>query len=332
LTWSSTNATACTASGSWSGGEATSGSLAVTPTTSGSYSYTLTCTGAGGSGAATAALSATLVAVTVTAKSGGGALTWTALLFLGLLLLARQCHLKPAPGRSIRDVAGIGITMLCALMILPLADSARADSTTGTTDSATSLTEGFYDGIRIGGMPVRQSASKIAEGLSARGFGDVSAQSDTRAAAGSVFFGYEFLPHTAVEFAYTFREATAATLSGTIPSKASLTPLLQSTTGLIRGYGNIYSVSYAGYFEVLPRVSLEPRLGGFFWATKVSAIGFDDRIDSTHEGGGATAGLSTAYRLWRGLEFGLSVDYYRGSPSNNATLYGGTFEWRFGHP
>jgi hypothetical protein len=332
LTWSSSNASACTASGAWSGGEATSGSLAVTPATSGSYSYTLTCTGAGGSGAATAALAATLVAVTVTAKSGGGAITWTLLLFLGLLFLARLCHLQPAAGRPRRDVAGIGIAVLGALMILAQTDSARADSTTGTTDSATWITDGFYDGLRIGAMPVRQSASKIDEGLSARGFGDVSAQSDTRAAAGSVFLGYEFLPHTAVEFAYTFREATAATLTGTIPSKASLTPLLQSTTGLIRGYGNLYSVSYAGHFEVLPRFSLEPRLGGFFWATKVSAIGFDDRIDSTHEGGGATAGVSAAYRLWRGLELGLSVDYYRGSPSNNATLYGGSFEWRFGHP
>ncbi len=330
LTWSSSNATACTASGAWSGSETTSGSLAVTPATSGSYGYTLTCTGAGGSSAATAALSATLVAVTVTAKSGGGAITWTVLLFLGLLLLARRCHLQPAAGRLRRDVAGIGIAILYAFMILPLAGSARADSTTATTDSTTSLTDGFYDGIRIGAMPVRRSASKIDEGLAARGFGDVSADSDTRAAAGTVFFGYEFLPHTAVEFAYTFREATAATLTGTIPSKGSLTPLLESTAGLIRGYGNIYAVSYAGHFEVLPRFSLEPRLGGFFWATKVSAIGFDDRIDSTHEGGGGTAGLSAAYRLWRGLELGLSVDYYRGSPSNTATLFGGTVEWRFG--
>jgi hypothetical protein len=229
-------------------------------------------------------------------------------------------------------VAGIGIASLCALMILAPADAARADSTARTADSATWITDGFYDGIRVGAMPVRRSAAKIDDGLAARGFGDVSAHSDTRAAAGTVFFGHEFLPHTAVEFAYTFREATAANLTGTIPSKASLTPLLQSTTGLIRGYGNIYAVSYAGHFEVLPRFSLEPRLGGVFWAPKVSAIGFDDGIDSTHEGGGGTAGLSAAYRLWRGLELGWSVDYYRGSPSNDATLYGETVEWRFGHP
>jgi hypothetical protein len=106
--------------------------------------------------------------------------------------------------------------------------------------------------------------------------------------------------------------------------------LLQDTTELIRGYGNIVSLSYSGRFEVLPRFSLEPRLGGFFWATKVSAVGFDDRIDVTHEGGGVTAGLTAAYRIWRGLELGVNVDHFRGFPNNIATLYGGSLEWRFG--
>jgi len=48
LMWSSSQATSCTASGAWSGSQATMGSQAVTPTTSGSVTYTLTCTGANG--------------------------------------------------------------------------------------------------------------------------------------------------------------------------------------------------------------------------------------------------------------------------------------------
>jgi hypothetical protein len=47
LTWSSTNATACTASGGWSGAKATSGSQQVTNITA-TTTYTLVCTGAGG--------------------------------------------------------------------------------------------------------------------------------------------------------------------------------------------------------------------------------------------------------------------------------------------
>ncbi len=52
LTWTSTNATSCTASSGWSGTEATSGTESVTPAAT--TSYTLTCTGAGGSANASA--------------------------------------------------------------------------------------------------------------------------------------------------------------------------------------------------------------------------------------------------------------------------------------
>ena len=59
LTWSSTNATSCTASGSWSGPQAISGTSLQTPTASGPATYTLTCTGEGGSDSQTATLTTT---------------------------------------------------------------------------------------------------------------------------------------------------------------------------------------------------------------------------------------------------------------------------------
>ena len=52
LTWSTSNATSCSASGAWSGTKATSGSEAVTISTAGNNSFTLSCSGAGGSGSA----------------------------------------------------------------------------------------------------------------------------------------------------------------------------------------------------------------------------------------------------------------------------------------
>jgi hypothetical protein len=57
LSWSSTNATACSASGAWSGTKALSGTAAVTPAAT--AVYTLTCTGAGGSTAASATVQVT---------------------------------------------------------------------------------------------------------------------------------------------------------------------------------------------------------------------------------------------------------------------------------
>jgi hypothetical protein len=91
LTWSSTNATACTASGDWSGTEPISGTQAVTPSAAGSYTYTLTCTCDTGSANASATLNVNLPTVTVTTKpkSGGGAITFPTLLTLALLVLLR---------------------------------------------------------------------------------------------------------------------------------------------------------------------------------------------------------------------------------------------------
>jgi hypothetical protein len=68
LTWSSTNATACTASGGWNGAKATSGSQDVTPANT--TTYTLTCTGPGGNASKSATVTVTPV--------GGVTLTFTA--------------------------------------------------------------------------------------------------------------------------------------------------------------------------------------------------------------------------------------------------------------
>jgi hypothetical protein len=84
LTWSSTNATACTASGAWSGTQATAGSASTGALTSNS-TYTLTCSGSGGSASQSVTVTVTTPAPTVTltaspstVKSGAAStLTWS---------------------------------------------------------------------------------------------------------------------------------------------------------------------------------------------------------------------------------------------------------------
>lgn len=61
LTWSSTNATSCTASGAWSGSKATAGTATLSSTTAGSFNYGLSCTGAGGTAEASATLTVSAV-------------------------------------------------------------------------------------------------------------------------------------------------------------------------------------------------------------------------------------------------------------------------------
>ena len=87
ITWSSANATSCTASGSWSGALATSGTQTLTPTATGADTYTLTCANTVGSSAASS------VNLTVTAKpssGGGGGLDVSALLGLAGIWVARS--------------------------------------------------------------------------------------------------------------------------------------------------------------------------------------------------------------------------------------------------
>jgi hypothetical protein len=99
LTWSSADATGCTASGSWSGALAVSGTQTVSPTAVGSDTYMLTCANSAGSSMAAS------VTLTVTATSsggsgssgghGGGALGLWTLLGLAALAIARFFRSRP---------------------------------------------------------------------------------------------------------------------------------------------------------------------------------------------------------------------------------------------
>jgi hypothetical protein len=84
LTWTSTNATACTGSGGWTGAQPTSGSQTTAALTT-STSYSLTCTGPGGASTPAAVTVAVVPAPTVTllanpqsvAVGATSTLTWT---------------------------------------------------------------------------------------------------------------------------------------------------------------------------------------------------------------------------------------------------------------
>jgi hypothetical protein len=61
LTWSSSNATSCTASGAWSGIQSISGTYTVNPSSAGQITYSLTCNGAGGTTTKTIPLTANAI-------------------------------------------------------------------------------------------------------------------------------------------------------------------------------------------------------------------------------------------------------------------------------
>lgn len=79
LTWSSTNANSCSASGAWSGTEPLSGSLS-TGALNNNSTYTLTCTGATGNATANASVAVIQPPVTSGTPSPGSSIYWGAYL------------------------------------------------------------------------------------------------------------------------------------------------------------------------------------------------------------------------------------------------------------
>jgi len=84
LSWASYATSTCTASGDWSGTQATSGSLQLTPTATGALSYSLACTGPNGTGTTA---TVTLTVQAAAGHHGGGGLDVTTLALLLALLL-----------------------------------------------------------------------------------------------------------------------------------------------------------------------------------------------------------------------------------------------------
>jgi hypothetical protein len=88
ITWSSSNASGCTASGNWGGTLATSGSQTVSPTAAGTDIYTLACSNAAGTSPSTS-VTLSVTAAPASGGGGGGALGLTTLFGLMGMCLER---------------------------------------------------------------------------------------------------------------------------------------------------------------------------------------------------------------------------------------------------
>jgi hypothetical protein len=110
LSWSSSNATSCTASGAWTGAKATSGSETRTSLTANS-TFTLTCTGGGGSAVQSVIVTVTpsspptvaLTATPTTVASGGSStLSWSSTNATGCTASGGWTGSKPLSGAEAR--------------------------------------------------------------------------------------------------------------------------------------------------------------------------------------------------------------------------------------
>jgi hypothetical protein len=103
ITWSSANNQGCTASGSWSGALAATGSQTVTPTAVGTDTYTLLCTNVVGASPATS-VTLSVTAAATSSGGGGGALGVATLLgLLGMCVEKVRRSRRPQRHRGARQ-------------------------------------------------------------------------------------------------------------------------------------------------------------------------------------------------------------------------------------
>jgi Subtilase family len=127
LTWSSANNQGCTASGSWSGAQASTGSQTVTPTAVGTDTYTLLCTNFAGPSAATSVTLTVTAAVpaaptlTLTASSitvgASTMITWSSVSTTGCTASGSWSGSLPSSGSQAVMPAAVGTdtyTLACA--------------------------------------------------------------------------------------------------------------------------------------------------------------------------------------------------------------------------
>lgn len=95
LQWNASNATACTASGGWSGAKATNGTQQSDALTA-AATFTITCTGAGGSATASASVTVTQPGSNGGGGGGGGALGALFCVLLAAGVLSRRINCRAA--------------------------------------------------------------------------------------------------------------------------------------------------------------------------------------------------------------------------------------------
>jgi hypothetical protein len=151
LTWSTSNATGCQASGDWSGTVALSGSQLVTPATARSFTYTLTCNGVAGSEVVVAAAATTPVptvslslAPASVAAGQSSTLTWSTTNATACAASGAWAGSRAVSG-SITVTQTVASTYTYSLTCTGAGGSASGSVILGTTDRASNVALVFID-------------------------------------------------------------------------------------------------------------------------------------------------------------------------------------------
>jgi len=322
LTWSSTNATSCTASGAWSGAQATSGTHSENPTQSGTSTYTLTCTGAGGSAQASAELtvSAPLAAVTVlSGKAGGGSMGAGSLLILGLLVAWRiRGTLRPDFGTL------AGLVLVAAIAVLAAPGPASAQQASPPVQFNWDQT---YVGIRAGGGTYWESSRQLDADLAANGETGTTTSVEQHRAAGVVYAGVPFYKSLSLELGFADLGTYPVAISTT---SSNIPQLAQTIVRNLSPAGRALTLNLAAPLDINPWFALEPRIGVFGYQSKQEVFTPIGTFSHDREGAGIDAGLALLLRPTRSTYIGAGLDCFDTGGRCDVLLYSAEIEYHFG--
>ena len=306
LSWSSTNATSCTASGAWSGTQASNGSVTVTPTSPGTSMYKLTCSGTAGAGATAAAMLQVQAATVVTAlsgKAGGGGLGLNTVLCLLLLVAVRMRRfLKPR-----------GLAMVAMLIV-----GGQASAQEGPT---------AYVGIRAGFADYTESSQRLDAALDSAGESSTSTSVTQHRAGGVVYAGMPFYRMLSFEIGFAQLGTYPVGIS---TQSTNIPPLAQTITHKLPPAGRGLTLDLAAPLNITSWLAVAPRLGLLAYQSKQEVFTPGGTVADDRKGAGLDAGLALLLFPHRHFSFGAGIDCFAASGRCNVLLYSAVLEYHFG--
>lgn len=321
LTWSSTNATSCTAGGAWTGAQATSGTLVVTPTVTGAATYMLACSGAT-SASATGVVNLTVTAHLATAtglsgKAGGGSLGLWSLLGLGLLVASRLWRAwRPALG-------ALAVWAVLSALVAPTPASAQEVSSSPPFNW-----DQTYVGIRAGRSSYWESSGRLDSDLAANGESGTSTSINQHRTGGVLYAGVPFYKALSLEFGLVDLgeyPVGIATTSTNIPQ------LSQTIIRNLSSAGRALTLNLAAPLDITRWFAIEPRFGILGYQSKQEVFTPLGTFSHDREGAGIDAGLALLLRPTSSVYIGASVDCFdTGGGRCDILLYTAALEYHFG--
>src|ERR1700722_5531839 len=320
VTWSSTNATACAASGAWSGTQATAGSVNETPSVTGTATYTLVCTGAVSPAATSSAMvivqapAGTPTQTYLSGRAGGGSLGWSSLVGLALLVALR------ARG-ALRALRALTVSALALLgFIVPAAAQDASPQWQFKWDQT-------YIGLRVGSSDYLESSSHLDAQVAAAGFSGTDTSITHHRMAGAAYVGVPFYGPLSLELGFADLARYPVAIS---TSSSDIAALSQTIARKLWSAGQAVTLGLAAPLDVVSWFAIEPRLAVLAFRSKQEVFTPLGTFADGRTGGGADAGLSLLVHPMRSVYLGAGVDYFDLGGHGSVLLYSAEITYHFG--